>query len=298
MNLSHLRYFVTLAQVKHYTKAAELLHITQPSLSHAISTLEKELGVPLFEKKKHNTELTICGKQFLSAAKDSLSILDNGVELLSQMDGSDGLVRLGCLRYLGIQYMPKLLRAFKSEPHPKITFTLDSGLTPQLVKDLQEQKLDIVFASLPVDRDDLTCVPVAKQDLVLIVPKNHPLAQQCTINLQDTAPYPYVFFDKTAGLRPIIQDIFDRCSLQPTIAYEVSEDEVIAGMVAQGFGIAVVPYMPLLLQLDVKILPIIYPQYERMFFMLTNSNAYMTPAVEEFRNFVLNHSLLPNHPTP
>lgn len=297
MNLSHLRYFVTLAQVKHYTKAAQLLQITQPSLSHAISTLEKELGVQLFEKKKHNTELTICGKQFLPAARNSLSVLDNGIDLLSKMEGSDGLVRLGCLRYLGIQYIPQLLQSFKGEPHTKITFTIESGLTPQLVQELQEQKLDIIFASLPLDHATLTCVPVANQDLVLIVPKTHPLAQRCTINLQDTAPYPYIFFDKTAGLRPIIQDIFQRAAVTPTIAYEVSEDEVIAGMVAQGFGIAVVPYMPLLLQLDVTILPITYPQYERTFFMMTNSAAYMTPAVEEFRNFVLNHSLMANRPT-
>lgn len=298
MNLSHLRYFVTLAQTKNYTKAAEKLRITQPSLSHAMNTLEKELGVQLFEKKKHHTELTICGKQFYPIAQQSLAILDNGVELLTQLHGSDGLVRLGCLRYLGIQYVPKLLKAYRAETSLRSTITIDAGLTPQLIADLEAQKLDIVFASRPVNHETLTCIPVAKQDLVLIVPNTHPLAKQCTINLQDTAPYPYVFFDKSAGLRPIILDIFNRCCLKPKIAYEVSEDEVIAGMVAQGFGIAVVPYMPLLLQLDVKILPITYPQYERTFFMITNSNAYMAPAVEDFRNFVLHHSLLPNHPVP
>lgn len=295
MNLSHLRYFVTLAKVKHYTKAAKELHITQPSLSHAIQTLERELGVQLFEKQKNNTQLTCCGKKFLVSAQQSLALLDNGVDLLAHLHDSEGLVRLGCLRYLGVDYIPKLLKAYKSDGHEKITFTIDSGLTPQLIQDLQEQKTDIVFASKPVDSHLLTCVPVAKQDLVLIVPPDHPLARHCTINLQDTAPYPYVFFDKTAGLRTVIGDIFDRCHLKPTIAYEVSEDEVIAGMVAQGFGIAVVPYMPLLLHLDVKILPISYPQYDRLFFMITNSSAYMAPAVEEFRHYVLQHSVLPNH---
>ena len=295
MNLSHLRYFVTLAKVKHYTKAAKELHITQPSLSHAIHTLERELGVQLFEKQKNNTDLTCCGKAFLQAARQSLALLDNGVDLLTHLHDSEGLVRLGCLRYLGIDYIPKLLKAYKRDGHEKITFTIDSGLTPQLIQDLSEQKTDIVFASKPIDSRGLTCVPVAKQDLVLIVPKGHPLAKECTINLQDTAPYPYVFFDKTAGLRSVISDIFDRCQMKPTIAYEVSEDEVIAGMVAQGFGIAVVPYMPLLLHLDVKILPITYPQYDRLFFMITNSTAYMAPAVAEFRNYVLQHSVLPNH---
>ena len=69
MNLTHLKYFIELAETKHYTKAAEHLFITQPSLSHAISQLETELGVPLFEKSGRNTNLTIFGKQFFIVAK-------------------------------------------------------------------------------------------------------------------------------------------------------------------------------------------------------------------------------------
>lgn len=82
MNLSHLRYFVKLAQIKHYTKTAELLCITQPSLSHAISQLEKELGVVLFEKGPRGTELTSFGKQFFASVNSSLNILDNGIETI------------------------------------------------------------------------------------------------------------------------------------------------------------------------------------------------------------------------
>lgn len=78
MNLFYLRYFVTLARVKHYTRAAEQLCITQPSLSHAISQLENELGVPLFEKSGRNTTLTRFGEEFLVCAEHTLSTLDAG----------------------------------------------------------------------------------------------------------------------------------------------------------------------------------------------------------------------------
>lgn len=73
MNLSHLRYFVELAHTRHYTRAAEHLFITQPSLSHAIGQLESELGVPLFERSGRNTTLTRLGEEFLVCAERTLS---------------------------------------------------------------------------------------------------------------------------------------------------------------------------------------------------------------------------------
>ena len=82
MNLYHLRYFVTLAHLEHYTKAAENLSITQPSLSHAISLLENELGVALFEKEGRNIVLTKYGKIFLKDVEKSLEILDSSVKSL------------------------------------------------------------------------------------------------------------------------------------------------------------------------------------------------------------------------
>ena len=81
--------------------------------------------------------------------------------------------------------------------------------------------------------------------------------------------------------------MFAEISADPKIAYEVSEDQAIAGLVAQNFGIAVVPFMDMLLQLDVKILPIAYPSYERKFYMISNKNQYVPPVVQEFKNFVL-----------
>ena len=88
MNLSHLRYFVELAHVQHYTRTAERLCITQPSLSHAISQLEGELGVPLFEKNGRSISLTQYGEQFLACAQETLSIADVGGRLCAQIGSS------------------------------------------------------------------------------------------------------------------------------------------------------------------------------------------------------------------
>lgn len=95
MNLDYLRYFVKLAEVRHYTRAAEQLCISQPSLSHAIRQLETELGVPLFEKNGRNTALTRFGTDFLSCAQRTLAALDDGVTALQKSARGEGLIRLG-----------------------------------------------------------------------------------------------------------------------------------------------------------------------------------------------------------
>lgn len=112
MNLYYIKYFVKLAEYKHYTKAANALCITQPSLSHAIAQLEKELGVPLFERSGRNTTLTRFGQEFLVYAKQTLSTIDEGVESIKKSARGDGIIRLGFLRPLGVDYIPELVTEY------------------------------------------------------------------------------------------------------------------------------------------------------------------------------------------
>lgn len=97
-----------------------------------------------------------------------------------------------------------------------------------------------------------------------------------------------MYFSEGSGLRGVVDELFSRAGGQPKIAYEIDEDQVIAGFVARGFGIAVVPYMDMLLRLNVKIIQIASPVWERNFYMVTDDRTYMPPAVSSFRQFVLN----------
>ena len=134
MNLDYLRYFVKLAEVRHYTKAAEQLCISQPSLSHAIRQLEEELGVPLFEKTGRNTALTQFGEKFLDCARRTLLTLDGGVEALRRSARGEGLIRLGFLRVLGIHYIPQMAAEFLfANPDKNIHFSFHSGRTSELL---------------------------------------------------------------------------------------------------------------------------------------------------------------------
>ena len=288
MNLDHLRYFVKLAEVRHYTKAAEQLGISQPSLSHAINQIEAELGVPLFEKSGRNTTLTRFGEEFLSCAENSLSILDAGIETLQRYGRGEGVIRLGFLRTLGVNYIPKLTSDFlNAESESNVQFSFHSGLTSELLEDLVQRKYDFVFCSEPDPALGLSAVAVDSQELVVIVPKAHPLAERESISLEETLPYPAVFFADGSGLRKVIDRMYDTVGGRPVSVVETEEDEVIAGLVSSGFGTAVVPYMDMLEKLDVKVLKITDPPYSRNFYMVQNDSAFLTTAAQRFRSFVL-----------
>lgn len=288
MNLFYLRYFVTLAHVQHYTKAAEQLCISQPSLSHAITQMEKDLGIPLFEKKGRKTTLTRFGEEFLTCAERTLSTLDEGIASIQRSARGEGVIRLGLLRTLGIEFIPNLAAGFlEQNPGLEIQFTFHTGVTQDLLEGLKERKYDLAFCSRPPEKMHLSAVAVKKQGLVLITPKHHPLAVKKEIDLAETVSYPYIFFEKSSGMRAVVEQMFEAIKEKPKIAYETEEDQVIAGLVAKGFGIAVVPDMELLKKLNLEILKIASPACERSLFMVYDESVFMPPAVQHFRQFVL-----------
>lgn len=293
MNLYQLRYFVTLAQTEHFGKAAEKLCIAQPSLSHAIAQLESELGVTLFERKNRSSVLTKEGKQFLEYVQKSLEILDNGIQTMERISQGEGFIELGFLRTLGTSFIPELVAGFvKEQPKNSVRFNFYSDASNALLQGLKAGKYDMVFCTKIDTEKSIEFIPVSKQDLVLIVPRDHPLANRYTVDLTETIPYPQVYFSEKSGLRIVIDQLFEKIGLRPKIAYNVLEDQVIAGLVAHGFGIAVVPYMEELLRLNVKIIQISYPYWERNFCMATLKNHYLSPAVQKFKQFVMeNHKL-------
>lgn len=227
--------------------------------------------------------------QFLECAERTLSTLDEGVEELKRVSRGEGLIRLGLLRTLGVDYVPDVVSRFlAANSGKKIRFTFETGMTNQLLDGLSERKYDMVFASKPPAELGFTSVAVERQDLVLIVPRDHPLANRATPwTCARRCPTRRCTSQRLRPARRGGRALLPR-GRAPKIAYEIDEDQVIAGFVARGFGIAVVPYMDMLLRLNVKIIQIASPVWERNFYMVTDDRTYMPPAVSSFRQFVLN----------
>ncbi len=288
MNLSQLYYFVALAKTEHYCKAAEMLAITQPSLSHAIANLEEELGTSLFEKRGRNVALTKYGKVFLEYAAESLQILEAGIKKTRAMNGAHtGIIDLGYIFTLGIEFVPRMVRGFLAE-HPEldVDFRFTVGNTQEIIRGLKEEKYDVAFCSRKEKEQQVSFTPVAEENLVVVVPKRHPLAEMESITLAEAAPYPQIFFTQSSGLRPTIEKLFAKAKSTPNIAYEIEEDSAMAGLVAKDFGIAVMPEVPILKYLDVKTLRITDPVIERFIYMAQVKGRYQPPVVKKFISYV------------
>ena len=288
MNLNQLQYFKILAQEEHYTRAAQMLSITQPSLSHAIAQLEEELGTRLFEKKGRNIVLTRYGKLFLPYVEESLKVLEEGVQRTRELNGSkEGIIHLAYIYTIGSNFTPKMVRNFlDAYPDYHIDFHFTVGTTGDILAGLKEDKYDIVFSSYQEGEPDIEFRKIGNQKLVVAVPKDHPLAIRDSVDLRDTIAYPQIYFEKGSGLRPVIDQMFEEINQFPKVAFEMEEDSSMAGLVAQGFGIAVMPDIPILKSLNLKTLEISHPVYERSVYLATLKKHYLSPVAKSFIQFV------------
>lgn len=292
MNLNHLSYFRVLAKLEHYTQAAEQLSITQPSLSHAMSALEKDLGTYLFEKQGRNIKLTKYGKIYFEYVDRALSELEKGEKKIRELTNvSSGTVELGYIYTLGPRFIPKLIKEFTNlESNKDIKFLFGQGTTKSLIEGLKQEKYDIIFCSMMENEPDIDFIPIVNEELVVIISNEHPLSKKESIDLMEIESYPFIGFSKKSGIRPIIDDLFKEVDITPNIICEVEEDNAVAGLVEINYGIAVVPKISSLKYYDVKVLPITNPKHERYIYLATLKNRYLTPSVNLFKKYSIDYS--------
>ena len=294
MNLNQLYYFKTLAHLEHYTKAAKELEITQPTLSHAISTLEEEMGTKLFQRRGRNVSLTKYGRFFLDYVEEALQILDTGIQKTKILTGQvTGRIDIGYIYTLGGEFVPQLVGDFiRSHEELKIKFNFTVGNTRKNIQGLKDGQFDIAFCSRVKDEDDIEFIPVGREKLVLVVPKGHPLEVEKVVSISEIAKYPQIFFTSNSGLRPTIERMFDREQLTPNIAYEIEEDNFMASVVAQDFGIAIMPEIPILKQLPVEVIQLRNPGPPRYIYLAQIRGGYQAPIVKKFVDFVKKNTFL------
>ena len=293
MNLNQLHYFSKLAEVEHYTKAAEELGISQPTLSHAVGALETELGTKLFEKQGRNITLTKYGKIFREYVDESIKTLDAGVKKVRSLTGqTEGVIELGYIYTLGSEFVPSLVSDFiRTHEELKVKFHFTVGNTSDIIQGLREEKYDIGFCSMAEKESGIQFTPVGTENLVVVVPKGHPLSYEKAIDLEQAAAYPQIFYTSNSGLRPVVDRMFEQIKVKPEIAYEIEEDGCMAGLVSQNFGIAVMPEIPVLSQLSVDIVPLRNQHEKRYVYMARSRDTFQPPLVHRFAEYVRNRGM-------
>lgn len=148
MNLSQLYYFAKLSEMQHYANAAKELYITQPSLSHAIKSLEAELGAPLFEREGRRMKLTPLGRAFAEHVKRGLREIDKGVALAQEYNGKlSGTVNIGAIYTVQGDYLPMLFRDYHAQYGQTVKFNLFQGFSTPLVEALERDEYDVAFTA-------------------------------------------------------------------------------------------------------------------------------------------------------
>ena len=269
-------------------KAAEELSISQPSLSHAVSSLEKEIGIKLFEKQGRGVVLTKYGKIFKEYVDEAIHSLDTGVKKVQSMTGqTEGVVELAYIYTLGSGFVPRLVGDFlRTHEELKVKFRFTVGNTSEIIQGLKEDRFDIGFCSMAEREGEIGFTPVGREKLVVVVPKGHPLSYERAVDLEQAAAYPQIFYTPNSGLRPVVDRMFEQAKLNPKIAYEIEEDGSMAGLVAENFGIAIMPEIPILSQLDVDVVPLRNQDQQRYIYMAQGKEKYHPPLVQKFAEYV------------
>ncbi|MNS07526.1 HTH-type transcriptional regulator GltC [compost metagenome] len=245
MEFRQLQYTLQIAEERNFSRAADKLHIAQPSLSQQLSKLEKELGVLLFQRNTSAVELTHAGESFITHAR---KIVDAVEQLRQEMDDISqlrkGRVVVGSMPITGSHLLPYVLPAFK-EAYPEIQITLLEDTSLNLEKLTAGGGTDLSLLSLPLEEASLTFEPIGEERIDLAVPPNHPLATLPTLNsaeqmklLRDES---FIVLKKGQGLRTLTIEMCRTAGFEPSVVFESNNIETIQSLVAAGMGITFVP---------------------------------------------------------
>lgn len=288
VNLRQLYYFKAIAELEHYTRAAEKLYVSQSSLSHAIQELEDELNVEFFVKRGRNVELTKYGQLFLPYVQKTLETLETGIATLADyINPNTGTVVMAGFPSLA-QFAPDIIVRYVSETNRvdvRLQFNQEATYT-RLKEQLLAGAVDLIFATR-VDDPRVDASYIGEHQIVLLVPLSHRLARYDEADLRELDGEDFISFDTDCQLREVTDQIFRELNIRPNITTETAQDLIIYGLVAAGHGVAIIPYPLGGTPYNTKVLRISNDIPPRRLYLQWNKEQYLPPAAEYFRDFII-----------
>lgn len=242
MTFAQLQAFVKVVETGSFTKAGEVLNMTQSAVSHAIAGLESELGVSLMVRdRKFGVILSDFGKRVLGSARD---ILDRMAQIEQEAAAEKGIeagvIRIGSFPSAASRLLPKIIATFKVL-HPEIEIVLFEGTDHEISEWLDSRVIDIGFVAEASWGGGT--IPLARDKMRVVMPQGHPLGDAVEISVAGLMDYPFIL--SQGGCEPLIREIFGRFSPFPAIRFEVKDMGTILNMVKEGLGISIVPELAL-----------------------------------------------------
>ncbi|MGB5822902.1 MAG: LysR family transcriptional regulator [Proteocatella sp.] len=288
MNLQQLEYFIKIAETRNFTTAANLVSVSQPALSKSISKLEEELGVSLFDRNNRSVVLTNYGESFLKHATVALTQLEKGIEELQNMSKlNDENIAIASTYCIGTYFMPFVISGFLGL-NPESKFQFSHEATTDILKNLKCGKISLGFYEKFDDihnHNEIESVEVKREEYVLIVPKNHPLANEKEVSLKDLKDESFIVYcDENKDKMISYSEFID---YTPKISIRPSEASMLGGLVAAGAGITIVPKTPLINTNAVATINIHEDIGYKTIYMGWLKDADLSPAAASFRDYVI-----------
>lgn len=240
MNLNKYHIFVTVVEVRSLTKAGEMLNLTQSAISHAISSLENELGLNLLIRNRSGIKLTDNGERLLHHFKKIIQLNEELYQEVALIKGLEiGTVRIGTFSSVSIWWLPRILKAYHDQ-FPLIDTKILDGNYHEIENWIASGAVDIGFVNLPT-HEGLDVIQLKKDRMFCILPPNHSLREQSTIRLEQIIDSPFIM--PANGCDTDLRRIFSQHKLSPKIKYELEDDHAIMSMVQNNLGVSILPEM-------------------------------------------------------
>lgn len=243
MELRHLRYFITVAEELHFSRAAQRLGISQPPLSKQIRVLERELGVELFRRSPSGVTLTDAGQVLWSEANRLVGDADALVGLAESLrSGQEGLVRIGAVGTTVMGEVPSIIRQARRSM-PRVTFTMQDIETGDQALAFLKHRIDVGVIRPPFPLEGYRYLPLVREPLMAALPVDHVLASQPSILSSDLRTEDFILFPRRLG-QGLFDAVMDSClehDFRPRIKVETERMQTIVCMVAAGAGVSIVP---------------------------------------------------------
>ncbi|WP_409304001.1 cidABC operon transcriptional activator CidR [Peribacillus sp. SCS-155] len=286
MDIKHLQYFIEVTRFNSFSRAAEHLFITQPTISKMIKNLETELGVALFDRSRKQLVLTDAGKTILEQAK----LIDKAFKNLEmELDNLTGLkkghIRIGLPPIFNAHIFLKIVGAFH-EKYPGITFQLVEDGSKKIEEDVANNLLDIGVIVLPTKSDLFEHFPFMVEDLKLLIHPSHPFAEREEVHLVELAKESFILFNKDFVLNDRIISSCNSKGFTPHIISESSQRSFIEEMVASKLGVSLLPESVCdHLNGDVKAVRVANPSISWNLALIWSKHHYLSYAAKEWLNF-------------
>jgi DNA-binding transcriptional LysR family regulator len=287
VQLQQLVYFLAVAETRHFTRAAERVHVAQPSLSQQIKALERELGAELFSRARGNIALTDAGEALLPIATRIVADTETATQEVQELvQLRRGRVRLGATPSLCTGLLPDVLAAYHRQ-YPGIQLIIEEGGSRDLVRQLATGSLDLALIVLPLHSNDpaLDATPLLHEDLVAVTTADTPPQ----LLIEDLRDRPLVMFRRGYDLRELTVTACRAAGFEPTLAVEGGEMDAVLGFVEAGLGLAVVPRMVARRRPALRATPFAPPGLTRTIALAHRKDAEPPRAARELRRVLLEH---------